>query len=149
VLLFASLKRICIARFRDGNILVVFPVQLPNYFLLRDMILENLTGKTPQDSVSGPRGIRQILDASGGRFIIVPTQESSSICGAFFRKSFYDEDLTGCEVVDVGAHDGGAVIYFASKGATVHAYEPVPASRSSCQRVSSPSDNMDTSHRVY
>ncbi len=40
---------------------------------------------------------------------------------------FRGADLTGLSVVDVGASIGDSALYFASKGATVYAYEPEPS----------------------
>jgi FkbM family methyltransferase len=120
------LGRGCVAKFRDGNRFVIRPDQLPNYSFIREMVSDNLNGRGPKVRIMTDREFGQVLDLNGYKFVIAPEFSFDSLYLAFFRQWFSHEDLSGYEVIDIGAYSGDTAIYFASKGARVHAYEPVP-----------------------
>ena len=128
------LGRDCVAKFRDGNIFVIDRGQRPNYAFIRDMIADNQAGRGPQVRISILEGYGQVLDLNGYKFVVAPQFSFDSLYLAFFQKWFSDDNLSGYEVIDIGAYNGDTAIYFASKGAIVHAYEPVPEAYAMMQR---------------
>ena len=128
------LGRDCVAKFRDGDAFVIDKGQRPNYAFIRDMIADNQAGRGPQARVTTLEGYGQVLDLNGCKFVVSPQFSFDSLYLAFFQKWFSDDDLSGYEVIDIGAYDGDTAIYFASKGAIVHAYEPVPEAYAMMQR---------------
>ena len=108
--------------------------QRPNYSFIREMVADNLAGKGPKVRIMMDREGRQILNLSGYNFLINPQFHLDSLYHVFFEQWFPEKDLSGYEVIDIGAYTGDTAIYFASKGAKVHAYEPVPEVYAMMQR---------------
>jgi len=76
----------------------------------------------------------QVLDLGGYKFVIAPQFSFLPLYLIFFQHWLPDEDLSGFDVIDIGAYTGDTAIYFASKGARVYAYEPVPEAFSMMRR---------------
>jgi FkbM family methyltransferase len=128
ILFFALFRRQCAAYFRDGNIFLMTPGQFQNYLFIAQLILDYLSGVGPRVRLMMREGLGQVLDSRGYRFVVAPYFGVifATEWDDFLQESFPDLKLAGYEVIDVGACNGDTAIYFASKGAKVHAYEPVP-----------------------
>lgn len=135
VLFFSFLiRQRCVAKFRNGNRFVIDRDQRPNYSFIRDMMYDNLRMRGPKVRILVDREFGQILDLGGYKFVISSQFSFDSLYLVFFRQLFPEEDLSGSEVIDIGGYTGDTAIYFASKGARVHAYEPVPEAFAMMQR---------------
>jgi FkbM family methyltransferase len=73
--------------------------------------------------------ILTVESRSTGRAIVLKGVNDNGDPETFFDPILESIDVTGLEVIDVGANIGETAIYFASRGAAhVYAYEPFPAS---------------------
>lgn len=95
------------------------------YFLLRDLISGRYRGRAIEIQLLKESG-RYVVEIEGAKFFL--TKELGRLGAESIMRSLemVSENLSGYEAIDVGAYVGDAAIVLALRGATVHAYEPVP-----------------------
>jgi len=112
----------------DGNLLELL-YWGPKYganFVSNDIKIDNFRDKTFKISTKDKQKI--IENREGIRFFLRYIQTNNTITETFIRNLHHINskiDFKGKIVIDVGSECGDTPLYFASKGATVYAFEPI------------------------
>lgn len=125
VLTSALLNRPFVAAFRMGTSLRIESGESQAYFVVRDLIFESLRERAPRIRLSQHAGNR-VIEIGRCKFIL--TKEFGQLGASSIMQflELFQENLLGYEVIDAGAYVGDTAIFFASRGARVYAYEPIP-----------------------